>query len=234
MDTRNDSLRLGLLCLLASEPSDIHQHVMTLAHLAAQSSTVVELGTRTGVSTLALFLGGIGRAPTRGPDIGGGWNARSFALRTFDIADCWPDVDRNLHRLVSAYRETLGAHLYRYSGNGDDSWENEALGALRESFRRHVEVSQQDSVKAVASMLPGSVSMLFIDTTHTLEQTRAELEVWDERIAPLGMIVGHDSHHPDYGVREAVLAFAARNVERYYPPALHDWNNGLFILRRRS
>ena len=78
----------------------------------------------------------------------------------------------------------------------------------------------------VADQLPDDVDVLFIDTSHTFEQTKAELELYAPKVRPGGVIVLHDTElkHPDaspasdpaFPVAEAVREFSGAsglNVE---------------------
>jgi len=67
---------------------------------------------------------------------------------------------------------------------------------------------QSDSAEAGRKWDRGSVGLLFIDTDHSLETTRAELAAWRPHIVPDGIIALHDVdlHEPGRdGVRPAAL-----------------------------
>jgi predicted O-methyltransferase YrrM len=96
----------------------------------------------------------------------------------------------------------------------------------------------KDSVEAAKDFTDGSVSCWFLDTSHTLLQTRKELAAWLPKIRPDGIMCGHDylmdefSPTP-YGVKQAVNEFAAVNTGRFHLQVLpHDC--GFFILRPRG
>ena len=86
----------------------------------------------------------------------------------------------------------------------------------------------RDSAQASALWADGSVDLLFIDTSHALDSTRNELAAWRPKMAVGHVICGHDSFHPEYGVRQAVQEFAARHG---YALELRDYCNGLFVLQ---
>ena len=53
------------------------------------------------------------------------------------------------------------------------------------------------------------VELLYIDSSHTRDETIAELEAWRHALVPGAVVVFDDYLHPDYpGVREAVEALA--------------------------
>lgn len=90
--------------------------------------------------------------------------------------------------------------------------------------------SIRSSVEAAAAYEDGSVSLLFLDTVHTLEATRAELAAWLPKIHQSGAIVGHDYHLAGAGVAQAVEELYKATAPRFRLMVLpHD--QGLFILR---
>lgn len=90
--------------------------------------------------------------------------------------------------------------------------------------------SVRPSVEAAAAYEDYSVSLLFLDTVHTLEATRAELAAWLPKIHPNGAIVGHDYHLAGAGVAQAVQELHKASAPRFRLMVLpHD--QGLFILR---
>ncbi len=97
----------------------------------------------------------------------------------------------------------------------------------------------KDSTKAAADFEDGSVSLMFLDTSHTLEDVRRELPAWLPKMQPEGVMCGHDYFlHEDprwkwSGVKTAVDEFAAGHKSRFHLQVLpHD--RGLFIMWPRS
>jgi predicted O-methyltransferase YrrM len=86
----------------------------------------------------------------------------------------------------------------------------------------------------------GHVSLFFLDTLHTLKDTRAELRAWHPKMHPQGIMCGHDYYLEGYpwprpgdwlvcGVKQAVHEFADEHRTRYDLHILpHD--QGLWIL----
>ncbi len=88
---------------------------------------------------------------------------------------------------------------------------------------------QKNSIDAAKDFEDGSVSMMFLDTVHTLDVTRAELETWLPKIHPNGIICGHDYYLAGAGVEAAVKEFLVKYPSRFRPQVQpHD--QGLFIL----
>jgi predicted O-methyltransferase YrrM len=84
----------------------------------------------------------------------------------------------------------------------------------------------------------GTVGLLFLDGSHTYEDTAAELAAWAPKMSPDGIICGHD-HDPaqdaarGWGVCRAVAEFAGTHMFRYRLQVM-DWDMGLFILWPRD
>lgn len=78
-----------------------------------------------------------------------------------------------------------------------------------------------------------SIDLLFIDTLHTYEQTKGELDTWSEFVMAGGIIAMHDTTGlpgPHPGCRIALDEFLGRHAEY---SAVHYPNcNGLSVLRK--
>ncbi|MDB4947083.1 MAG: hypothetical protein JWP97_6617 [Labilithrix sp.] len=72
-----------------------------------------------------------------------------------------------------------------------------------------VELLVEPSVAAASRFADGSVGRIFLDGSHDGPSVRADLEAWFPRLAPGGILAGHDhdAKHPD--LCAAVDAFAA-------------------------
>lgn len=157
--------------------TDIHEHLTTLYMLTVQHGlkTTVELGTRTGESTVALL-----------------YAAREIAGRvySFDLNAC-----EEARRTIESY----GLSKYWSFAQADDlyvTWDH-------------------------------PIDHLFIDTTHTYEQTVKELEKFEPFVRRGGVITMHDIVlYPD--VKKAIIHhFAGRSDWRMYE---YLNNNGLAVI----
>lgn len=73
-----------------------------------------------------------------------------------------------------------------------------------------VEVLAKPSLEAALDFAPGSVDRVFLDGSHDGASVAQDLEAWSARLAPNGVLAGHD-YAPKYdGLRGAVDAFAER------------------------
>lgn len=72
-----------------------------------------------------------------------------------------------------------------------------------------VEVIAAPSLEAAACFAPCSVDRVFLDASHDGPSVARDLEAWSERLAPTGILAGHDygANHP--GLTAAVDAFAS-------------------------
>lgn len=157
-------------------PTDIHEHLMTLYMLTVQSKakTVVELGTRSGESTLALLFG---VKETHG---------KVFSL---DIATCDDAKKLVMKNRLDGYWKFL---------KGDD---------LKQKWNK-------------------SIDHLFIDSSHTYQQTLSELKKYEPYVKRGGVITMHDPFI--YGVKRAVVEYFKdrRDIIIYQ----YFNNNGLFVI----
>lgn len=145
-------------------PSDIYEHLPTFVALVAelQATAVVELGTRTGVSTIAWLYALEGRG----------------RLWSVDL-DVRPDI-----------------------GNYDH-W---------------TYIRGDDLDPDVYTQLPGSVDIVFVDTSHAYLQTLRELGLYRWLVRPGGRIVLHDTElaapelvgrQPPFPVKKAIVEWCA-------------------------
>lgn len=164
--------------------------------------------------TLAKFAGA-GKVVECG--VGRGWSTLSLLLGVSEHNGALTSYDREV--------STKAAALENFKKVGID-----VEGPL---LKRWTHIAKL-SFDAAADYADGSVSLLFIDTSHTEENTLQELNLWLPKMRPDGIICGHDYwwySAPGIlcGVKAAVDKFASQNSTRVRLQVLrHD--NGLFIL----
>lgn len=165
-------------------PSDIYAHLPRMVDLveALDAKHVIELGSRTGVSTIA-WLYGLAKT---------GGRLTSVDLDQAPEIGSWSDW----------------THI-----QGDDL-----------------------NPEIVSSLEPADV--VFIDTSHTLNQTRQELNTYRWLVKPGGVLCGHDSElgHPEdsppsdpvFPVKRAVEEFVRENGFEWlnYPDC-----NGFYVIK---
>lgn len=81
--------------------------------------------------------------------------------------------------------------------------------------------------------LPPHVDVLFVDTTHAYEQTRAELQAWMPYLAPGGRALFHDSNMGGLYRRGDGTLGLAGDMDRGVIRALHEYVGASFDERRR-
>jgi len=162
-----------------TQPTDIHEHLQTLHMLTIELNlkNILELGTRTGESTIALLLAA--------KELGG-------KMTSVDIDPCEDTKDEVKKLDLEQYWDFI---------QGDDlklNWDKQ-------------------------------IDHLFIDTSHTYDQTISELKKFEPYVRKGGLISLHDTVSC-LPVLKAINDFISkRNDIRFYK-FFH--NNGLGILRK--
>lgn len=72
--------------------------------------------------------------------------------------------------------------------------------------------------------------MVFVDTSHEYQQTKAEIELYEPILRPGGIMVFHDTVSFYYGVQKPINEF--RKIHRSWPYENRTHCNGLGILRK--
>ncbi len=100
-----------------------------------------------------------------------------------------------------------------------------------DALARWTFIRGRDESRAVREALPNDVDIVFIDTAHTLDQTRTELDLYARRVRRGGRIVLHDTLEnaveTGYPVRTAIEEFCDRRDLRWTD---RQYNNGLGII----
>jgi cephalosporin hydroxylase len=111
-----------------------------------------------------------------------------------------------------------------------------------------------------ARVFPALADVIFVDTSHVYEHTRAEIAAWVPRLSPAGTMMFHDTNMADGWFRKlngksergwdnsrGVIRAIEELVGRHYDEATYfadvvagfevrhvPWSNGLTILRKRG
>lgn len=99
---------------------------------------------------------------------------------------------------------------------------------------------QQDSVKAAQDWPHGAVDLVFVDTDHSYETTRAEISAWHRHVRPGGAMAFHDYCLRDAGrdgVGPAVEEFANRWAPEWrleFFSSNYEGGTGFCVLYRRG
>lgn len=88
----------------------------------------------------------------------------------------------------------------------------------------------KSSFDAAADWAVGSVGLMFLDTSHELEDTRRELALWGPKIALDGILCGHDYFLAWGGVKQAVDEYMQARPDLRLQIFEHD--QGFFLIRK--
>lgn len=162
-----------------TQPTDIHEHLQTLHMLTIELNlkNILELGTRTGESTIALLLAA--------KELGG-------KVTSVDIDPCYEAKEKV---------KKLGLESY---------WEFIQIDDLKLSWKENID-------------------HLFIDTSHTYEQTIHEFKKFEPMVRKGGLITLHDTVSCPPVLQAIHDYISQRNDIRFYK-FFH--NNGLGVLRK--
>jgi predicted O-methyltransferase YrrM len=201
----------------AQKGFDIASHLPLLYVLAQQTpGQVVELGVGNGYSTIALLAGSKHSIELPG--------AAFLAL------------ERHWHKSGPTPPDFYTRAPYLISYDTDPTAEGRAkeiIGIDNWGWK----FIAKDSTAASADFQNESVGLLFIDTLHTYEKTKEELEAWLPKIEPNGIICGHDYllhlHEEKMwatlsGVHTAVDEFAKVHADRFRLQIFPN-DRGLFV-----
>lgn len=89
---------------------------------------------------------------------------------------------------------------------------------------------QLPSVQAAEDFALGTVGLLFIDTTHSYEETKEELDAWLPRMHPDGIICGTHHRPAEKGGVAAAVAEFVRDHGHWYNLTSFPSGRGFFIL----
>lgn len=104
--------------------------------------------------------------------------------------------------------------------------------------KENIEIHQIDSAEAGKLFDDEYFDWIYIDTDHTFERTKAELNSFASKIKPGGFISGHDyfqvgiSNGFSYGVMSAVHEFVAINDWKLYAVTLEPLENQSFVIQK--
>jgi hypothetical protein len=138
---------------------------------------------------------------------------------------------------VGVYRGEFSQHLVRYSNLtrffAVDCWThiegqvdplNQPTAAkvdhmIQAAYRLaefpHATILRAKSVDAAECFRDLSLDFVYIDADHRYEQVLEDIHTWSRKVAPNGILAGHD-YHPDFpGVIKAVEHYWRRNREIY-------------------
>ena len=84
------------------------------------------------------------------------------------------------------------------------NWDDVKASFMENTKDYDIDVMHQSSLEAHTEFEDGSLDMVFIDSEHSYEQTKAELEFWYPKLKDGGVICGDDYHPTFAGLIDAV------------------------------
>ncbi len=119
--------------------------------------------------------------------------------------------------MVDPWRAAVGDTYYWLSNAGDATMNQQMFDAAMLQAARVTEFAAGrrtlvpcPSVQA-APLLADMLDFIFVDGDHSYHGALEDIEAWWPRLAPRGLMTGHDYAHPEFpGVKKAVDEFALR------------------------
>ena len=157
--------------------------------------------------------------------------------RVAEIGVAAGDFSADILRLARPERLVLvdAWHSERY---GDPLMEGVRARFAEELAAGRVEIRRGLSTEVCPRLENGAFDWVYLDTDHSYETTRRELEILADKVRPEGWICGHDyvsgywPHLLRYGVVEAVHEFCARHGWRIACLTVEQRVTPSFALRR--
>lgn len=97
-------------------------------------------------------------------------------------------------------------------GNGSEpqKWHDDNLKAvegLSEEYAGKCRIHRGDSSQIAGYYPDNYFSLIYLDADHSYEGVKKDIEAWYHKVAPGGIISGHDYLNKDYGVNKAINEF---------------------------
>jgi len=145
--------------------------------------------------------------PLRGVEIGifAGETSREFLLRP-NVFLYMVDNYRSKEEQPEAYKASGDYHANRLGRKEQDDLKAMAEKATEFAQDRRMFLIR-DSIIAAQQFEDRSLDFAFIDADHSYEGAHPDVEAWWPKIAPGGVLGGHDYDlptHPHFGVKRAV------------------------------
>lgn len=123
--------------------------------------------------------------------------------------------------------EYWGVDAYQPYGEMDFDRYPDFLMAIERlaPFGSRAKLLRHGSIEASGKFAAGSLDFVYIDGAHDYESVRADIEAWWPKLAPGGVLAGHDfDDQPIHeGVKRAVVEFAERVDRTVYLTAVEGY-----------
>lgn len=119
--------------------------------------------------------------------------------------------------LIDLWRHQTDSEYAKDEANVSQAEQEARFQAVCQAFDRpEITILRADSQDAARYFPDGGLDYIYLDARHTFDAVTADLEAWWPKLAPDGLLMGHDyANHVDaqkfgLAVVEAVNAFVAR------------------------
>lgn len=147
----------------------------------------------------------------------GAWKGRSAAFMAveiansgkairFDVVDTWQGSNEEIHQ---SDPDVQAGRLY------------DVFLANTAPVRQYVRPIRSTSVEAASTYADGSLHAVYLDADHTTDAALADMQAWWPKIAPGGVLAGHDRQWDS--VKRAIHAFGQFAGVRVRPVSGSSW-----------
>lgn len=145
------------------------------------------------------------------------------------------DMCENGYKLVISVDawECIGGQIG--DGGFDQDWHDQNYKNACDLLRPYGGRSKilRGRTTAMAQYVPDeSVDLVYIDADHSYQGCTNDIEAWWPKLRRGGVMAFHDFENPNYGVKEAVMAFAKNNgLQVHLIPEDHIDNAGSYFYK---
>jgi predicted O-methyltransferase YrrM len=134
-------------------------------------------------------------------------------------------------RSTTALAENVRGHVVTVDLNVQPDLRKNLQDLVAANRVRIIEAPSSRVLEVVGSE---KFDMIFIDTDHTYETTKLEIELCLQLLKPDGLLCGHDCRHPHYpGVEKAVLELLPEShlPSGPVPVLVESWSESIWWVR---
>jgi hypothetical protein len=120
-------------------------------------------------------------------------------------------------------------------GNNSQEWHVSNMTRAKERMQEWDKEGMVVFLKGMSTEMcqqvpDNSLGLLYLDGDHSYDGVRNDLTHWFAKVAPRGIIAGHDYLSPQYGVKEAVETFCRDRFEIHLIPEDKEEDAGFWFM----